>query len=428
VKFPVTIRHRSARVRIYAPARNFGYYRVCWTAAGKNHRRTFKTYSEAKEHAERLARELARGEQSTALSTREATDALAIRAVLDGFYRDTGRRVTALEALKGYVDALRKLREHTLEAAVAGFLASAASIRRKDLGEAVAEFLQAREPLTRSANGERPQLSGKYAYNLEIQLRRFAGTFPGTAVCDLTKDHLDAFLGALDDFTAKTRNHHRAAVRHFLQWCVRKDYLAPTHRLGEADGLRPEKANRADAACYTAQEFRRLLEAAEDPLRVMIALGGLAGLRTAELLRLDWADVWRVPGHIEITSGKAKTRQRRLVEICPALAAWLEPFRTFTAGKLCTLHEITFQQHVRELCERIKLPRKANGLRHSFCTYHFALHANENLTAQQAGNSPNMIHAHYRGLATKKEAEAWFAVRPAPAANNIVLLPQERCL
>ncbi len=30
-------------------------------------------------------------------------------------------------------------------------------------------------------------------------------------------------------------------------------------------------------------------------------------------------------GHVEITHGKAKTRQRRLVEVCPALSAWLEP-------------------------------------------------------------------------------------------------------
>ena len=53
------------------------------------------------------------------------------------------------------------------------------------------------------------------------------------------------------------------------------------------------------------------------PLRPIIAIGGLAGLRTAELLRLDWADVWRVPGHIEITAQKSKTRQRRLVEVVP---------------------------------------------------------------------------------------------------------------
>jgi hypothetical protein len=34
------------------------------------------------------------------------------------------------------------------------------------------------------------------------------------------------------------------------------------------------------------------------------------------------------------------------------------------------------------------------------------------LTAQQAGNSPAMIHQHYNGLATKAEAEKWFAVMP----------------
>jgi len=62
VKFPVTIRYRSARVRSYAPAKNFDYYRISWAAAGKNHRRTFKTYSEAKAHAKRLARELAHSE------------------------------------------------------------------------------------------------------------------------------------------------------------------------------------------------------------------------------------------------------------------------------------------------------------------------------------------------------------------------------
>jgi hypothetical protein len=34
-------------------------------------------------------------------------------------------------------------------------------------------------------------------------------------------------------------------------------------------------------------------------------------------------------------------------------------------------------------------------------------------------NSPAMIHAHYKGLATKAEAEKWFNVQPNRAANVI---------
>ena len=156
-------------------------------------------------------------------------------------------------------------------------------------------------------------------------------------------------------------------------------------------------------------------------MRAIVALSGLAGLRTQELLRLDWADVWRVRGHIEITAGKSKTRQRRLVEIVPALGAWLGQFRNFTSGKVCTMHEITWQQHFVELCEMASVSRKPNGLRHAFCTYHFALNANENLTAAQAGNSPVMVHQHYKGLATKSEARKWFAVKPSKAENILPL-------
>jgi integrase len=312
-------------------------------------------------------------------------------------------------------------------------LRTVASVKRKDIKEAVADFLQADAPRTKAAEGQRSQLSAKYAYNRKLQLDRFADTFKNTAVCDLSKEHLDTFIGSLDTVkttsrngraasSAKSRNHYRAIIRQFLQWAVRKDFLAPTHRLNEADAMRPERANTSETSIYMPGEFAALLKTADDSLRPIIAIGGLAGLRTSELLRLDWSDVWRVPGHIEITAGKAKTRQRRLVEICPALALWLESFRTQTTGKLWAGHEITFQQHFVELCKEAEVTRKANGLRHSFCTYHFALHANENQTAAQAGNSPAMIHAHYKGLATKADADKWFNVNPLDAAKNVIPL------
>jgi hypothetical protein len=59
-----------------------------------------------------------------------------------------------------------------------------------------------------------------------------------------------------------------------------------------------------------------------------------------------------------------------------------------------------------------------NGLRHGFCSFHYALYADENKTAQQAGNSPAMIHSNYKGLATKDDGEKWFAVFPTKGVHD----------
>jgi hypothetical protein len=62
-------------------------------------------------------------------------------------------------------------------------------VKRKDVKEAVEEFLQADASRTRAADGQRAQLSAKYAYNREIQLRRFAATFPNTAPSMVHTNH-----------------------------------------------------------------------------------------------------------------------------------------------------------------------------------------------------------------------------------------------
>ena len=127
-------------------------------------------------------------------------------------------------------------------------------------------------------------------------------------------------------------------------------------------------------------------------------------------------------GHIEIAATKAKTRQHRLVEIVPALAAWLEPFCGLD-GKVWGDTLDNFHDLFGKLRDDVGIPARRNGLRHAFCTYHFALNANENSTAQQAGNSPAMIHAHYKGLATKTEAEKWFNVLPPKSAKKVIQMP-----
>ena len=289
------------------PANNFTYYRLSFTQAGKRQVQTFATYSEAKAAGEVKAKEIHNNPAAASLTPSQSRDALAALQRLESFRQATGRVVSLLAAVSEFAESSANLGGRPLGEAVTGYLRSVVSVKRKDIKVAVEEFLESDAPRTKAVNGQRAQLDADYANHRKLQLRKFADTFPNTAVCDLTKEHLDKFIGLFADFVSKTRNHYRAAVGQFLRWSVRKDYLSVTHRLGEAEGLRPEHANTGEISFYTPRELAALLANADDKLRAVIAVGGLAGLRSKELMRLDWADVWRVRGHIEITSGKSKT-------------------------------------------------------------------------------------------------------------------------
>ena len=417
MRFPVTIRHRTSKAKIYRPAGKFAYYRVAYTVAGKRRMQTFAVYSDAKTAAERIVREAASGSQAAALSASQSRDSLAALERLESFRQSTGRAISLLAAVSEFVEAAGKLHGRSLDEAVTGYLRTVVSVKRKDVAEAVEEFIAGRQHKTEAKDGRRAQLSETYAVHINSWLREFAGTFTGTAVCDLSKEHLAAYAKTFKAFTPKTKNHRRATVKMFLKWCARQDYLAVNHRLLEADCLATEIADAAAADFFRPAELQTFLENASAELRPVIAIAGLAGLRGEEIMHLDWADVWRVEGHIEVTARNAKTRARRLVEICPALAAWLKPFHANTAGKVYPRGVHAYQHALLKLRKSLKIPDRLNGLRHAFCTYHFAAHANENQTAQQAGNSPAMIHAHYKGLATKADAEKWFNVLPSKLPN-----------
>jgi integrase len=426
MKFPVIVRHRKTEAVVYGKSKAYPYYRLAYRAAGKRIIRSFATYAEAHKEAEAKVRELAAGNQSAALSAKEVADALAIRDAIAAFRRDTGRSLTALQAVTNYMDSARLLPTNcTVTQAVQGYLQTVAVVRRKPLKEAVQEFCEARKPKAVAAPGKRPALHPTYVKDTCRWLNEFADTFPGHTVVDLTKDHLNAYIGAHTKLSAKSRNDRRAIVRMFLDWCARHDYLPVQHRLFEADGLRKEVSDAAPIDYYRPGELRALLEQSDGTLRAVIALQGLAGLRMEEVFRLDWREVFGIPGHVEITSAKSKTRQRRLVEICTALMQWLAPYNGMEGKVTAQWQGLSgYVQAFMKLRESLKIPPRRNGLRHGYVTHHFAAHQNENLTSALAGNSPAMIHQHYKGLATKAEGEKWFNVLPA-RPDNVVILEQQ---
>ena len=152
-----------------------------------------------------------------------------------------------------------------------------------------------------------------------------------------------------------------------------------------------------DIEILTAEEITKILLSVRDDARPALAIGAFAGIRTAEVCRLDWSEVFLDKGLIEIKKGKAKTRSRRLVPITENL----EPF----------LFDL-----MRDAGNDSGGKWKHNALRHSFISYRVAKIKNVNEVAMEAGNSLDMIFKHYRELVTEKEADVWFGAKPSAVA------------
>lgn len=152
----------------------------------------------------------------------------------------------------------------------------------------------------------------------------------------------------------------------------------------------------------------------------VVALGCFAGLRTAELCRIEWRDIDLAGGFIHVGADKAKTASRRLIPLQPNLAQWLAPYAKHT-GKVwkVTTNDL---QHVRAaLVKASGIAWKANGARDSYISYRQAEIQDAAQVALEAGNSPNVVFKLYREIVKPTAAAAWFAVSPKPPENVLTL-------
>ncbi|HPA18305.1 MAG TPA: hypothetical protein PLU30_11205 [Verrucomicrobiae bacterium] len=78
----------------------------------------------------------------------------------------------------------------------------------------------------------------------------------------------------------------------------------------------------------------------------------------------------------------------------------------------------------RAMCEAAGVAIPHDGLRHSFATYHYALHGDAALTAREMKHSTTDITFHHYAHrdVTKQDAEAWFGVRAQERARNVILM------
>ncbi|NLH74525.1 MAG: hypothetical protein GX456_15860 [Verrucomicrobia bacterium] len=421
MKFPVKLRKRRAEVRIYGRTAAYPSYRVAFYAAGKRVVESFKKYSDALHAARTVLDELCRGAESRALTPREVTDMLGIRDLLAELHAATGRKMSASQVVSEYVEAAKLLGDgESVVNVVKQYLRVMAKLKPMRLDEAVKSFVALQRAKSVSNNGGRPALCERYVDIVEDYLIELCNTFQNCQVGHLSVEGLDLHMSKFGRLAAKSRNDRRATIKQFLRWCTLRDYIEPTQasKLVNCDALKKEPVVRARVDFYRVNELRALLDAAPAELVPIIALQAFGGVRLEEALRMSWANVFSVEGHIEIGAEIAKLRSRRLVKMCPTLAAWLEPYRGRT-GRVWTDTRGVYLYRFNKVRTSLGIPYRRNGLRHGWVSHYFALTNDENLTASQAGHDPTMLHANYRGLVSESEARLWFDVVPQRPQNVV---------
>ena len=378
-------------VKLYQSVnRGKAMYQLAYYASGRRVQRNFADKSEAKRVAKQILGNLSNdAEAIEAMATPELESLVAARRVLAPGY--------ALHvAVEEHAHAIGKLGKATLREAVEFFLRhNRADVPRLTLAEIAELFAKSRE---------QAGLSSHYVSQCRKTLADLAKAFPGLALPDLKTSELDAWLGGLS-LAPKTKNGMRIVLVACGNWAEGRGYLVKGSSPFPA--MVRYKEIKSEVSIFTPEQIANLLAKADNTLRPFLAIGAFAGLRMAELQRLDWSEVDLERGFITVAASKAKTRQRRLVPIADNLKLWLMPCKR-TIGPVCA-HQRP-QLAAAALCEGFEWPD--NGLRHSYISYRLAILHDTARVALEAGNSPEVIFSHYRELVTPEAAKAYFEVRP----------------
>jgi integrase len=395
--FPITIKAGSSSVKIYRETKSNGeYFRVCYYAESKRQRLTFSSLEEAKTEARIKASLLSRGD--TAALQLTGQDRLIYGRAIDAI---SPFNVPLDAAVIEYAEARQVLGGRSLLEAARFFQSYLQQgITGKPIPEAVAEFVEDKRSEGRSK---------LYLDDLQYRLGDFAEAF-SLDVNQLNANDVRDFFQALD-FSPRSYNNHRRVLGTFFAYCQVRGWLSKDAEL--LGGVGKRKELNSEIEIFTPAELKSLLNNATPKMAICLALQAFAGIRSEEILRLSWRDLSRRPGSVEISSGKAKTAQRRLIPICDALTRWLSTVPLKERGEKVWTHSKPFLfEAQRDTSKSAKVNWKKNALRHSFISYRLALTQNVDAVALEAGNKAGIIFKHYRQLATPAEAEEWFSVLP----------------
>ena len=270
-------------------------------------------------------------------------------------------------------------------------------------------------------------VTGKYLADLKSTGKKFADTFGEVKIHTITREQGQAWLNhcmAGEGANARlsspaSRLQYLRNLRVIFNWAVEQGYC----KENVFTAVNPPYAGGREPWVLSPVQVKALLAAALKVDLGMVpffAICCFAGMRPEECKRLEAHDIDLDNGIIEVQRGKAKGREgkrkRRLVTILPVLKSWLELGFQFPLENWRARFDA-----VREAAGLIKVIRPENApgkwgtrdgrypiectgwghdcLRHSFISYHLALHKDAPRLAIEVGHEgTDTMFEHYRAI------------------------------
>jgi integrase len=414
VRFPVEVKRGSTVVKIYRDRKGAGtYYRVVYylpdrDGKSRRHRLNFHDLEAATNEAELKASHLSRMDRyASEFDGKDRLEYARAKDELNEFdlpldkvaieYKDARTLLNGVPL----IEAARFYEKHNLR-----------GIKRKNVATAVDEMIAAK-----TTKG----VSDVYLADLRYRLGAFREAFH----CDVNAIAPDDVAAFFDNLRLSPRSHNNfvRTLRTFFRFAQKHGWLSKEVDLLERVEKRTEK--RTPVEIFTPPQLAAILGEASPEVAPCIALAAFAGLRSAEILRLDWSDIERRPRFVEVGADKAKTATRRIVPIAENLAKWLA-IAPRNGERIWPHSKDRFFKAMIRAARKAEMAWKHNALRHSFISYRLAETQNINSVSLEAGNSPQMIFRHYRELATPQQAKTWFAIAPGAASNVVPIAAAPR--
>ena len=381
-------------VKVYRRVRADGStgYEVANYADGKRKLESHPTEKSALDRANDIARKISsRDVLAAAMTNEQASEYTSMLQTLAPFKVSLHAAASTLaECLKLVYDL------PSLHDAAKAYAKTRQTVVKKPVSEIVTELLEVKK----ARRG-----SKRYLEDLRSRLNNFAADFKKNAA-DVTTAEIQAWLDR-KQLAAQTYQNFRRVIHLFFEFSVARGYASenPAAKV-ESVEIRGGKTE-----IFTPDQITKLLSAAPTDFLPSLAIGAFAGLRSAEIERLEWSDIDFTARCIKVTADKAKTASRRVVPLADNLAAWLamHPDRT---GKIWKGTHDAFYAAQEATAEASGVAWKANALRHSYASYRFALTGDAGRVAGELGNSAAVVHKHYRELVTPDNAAKWFKIQP----------------